>query len=87
MVYLHAALCQDLFQIPVRYHVAHVEEDREEDDILGEMSALECDHHMSSEGHQPLRPSILLHTSVKNQSLRQNPPGLCPFTQFASLAA
>ena len=72
MVYLHAALYQDLLQIPVRYRVAHVEEDREEDDFFWELSALERDHHKSSEGYQPLRSSILKHTSVKNQTLRQN---------------
>jgi hypothetical protein len=41
VVYLHAALPEDLIQISVRHRVADVEEDRERNDFLRNRSALE----------------------------------------------
>jgi hypothetical protein len=71
----HAPLGHDFFEIAVGDRAADIEEDREENQILGEWAPLNEIILHPPQCLRSLRPAILQHTSVKNQSSRQNPSG------------
>jgi hypothetical protein len=53
MINLDTALSEDFFEIPVQNRVSDAKEDREEDDLLWKLSALEGDHSTFSKAQQP----------------------------------
>ncbi len=73
MIHLDAALGHDLFQITIRYRVAHKEEDCEQDHILRKLSAFERDHRMPSVYQQRIPEwSDQRGSAAKRESLRQS---------------
>jgi hypothetical protein len=61
MVDFHAALGEDFLKVAISYAVADVEEDREQDHALGDMSAFERNGHRTSPEHRKSTMHQYLH--------------------------